>query len=872
MQDEEFNEFPLDEFKNAGQINNDKDPGLQQARAAELYNIKQDIIQPHTKHERSIKVSHMHNHNENEHDEIHMFTHTVNCQVYVPYNEEKQEILLPSTTEMSCKENTKALYAEENINEWNADPYLDEAMTDTETFSYAHYDGPKQVMVQAVYIGNYARILADIKGEVYSTLMYNQDGSLEGIYDDTYTIPMYIDNGTTVNIMPTWFYEKANFLHHLPKHSAQGEIIRTGNGVIQAHFWTDIQLNIQGCLLQFKVLVCDMQAQTGILVSKMALEQLKAWQDYSTSTMYIKQSSVPLFATQRCKILPGQKIVLKAVLDRSMKDIYQSSYMQGNGVCWIWSNDSSKPCQPVVATFVKDKTLITFENVSGATQIIKKGACIGVLDMRSKDGAMTNFDWEFPTDDDGNLVLYVHIFANALESTKLADEKENIQADTCLKISQEPKNHSINTPTVDDPYPWLEKDDPHRNMTEEEIIRNKIPLQNSNLNDAEKEKLIELIMDNKDAFSIRDEIGTCPYFEIKLQLRDDKPFFVRPYNVREDHKPIIQKEMDRLEKLGIIKKALTGYSSPVLLVKRKQQNLYRVVTDFRVLNEWLVRVNHAFSIVRDCLEAIGASKCEVMSVLDLRDAYHTLPLAEESQKYCGITPYYGCPTYVYLHMGMGMSCSPALWQQFVHVIWEELPNKERYKIIMDDILIFSTKDQHWEDLQNLFQVLIKYGLKISPHKCQLFRNELVYMGLQFLVKDRVAHYTAMKEKCDAIRNMQTPKSVKECRTFCGMVNFLSTFCKNLRELLIPIYDLTKKRARFQWTDTHQKAFEEIKKLLVKPPVLRMVSSDGIFRLESDTSRTAAGGTLYQWQENQWVLVGYHSKKLPAPIQNYGELN
>ena len=127
----------------------------------------------------------------------------------------------------------------------------------------------------------------------------------------------------------------------------------------------------------------------------------------------------------------------------------------------------------------------------------------------------------------------------------------------------------------------------------------------------------------------------------------------------------------------------------------------------------------------------------------------------------------------------------------------------------------------------------------------------------------------MKEKCDAICNMQTPKSVKECHTFCGMVNFLSTFCKNLRELLIRIYELTKKRARFQWTDKHQKAFEEIKQLLVKPPVLRMVSGDAFFRLESDTSRTAVGGTLYQWQDNQWVLVGYHFKKLPPPVQNYG---
>ena len=258
-----------------------------------------------------------------------------------------------------------------------------------------------------------------------------------------------------------------------------------------------------------------------------------------------------------------------------------------------------------------------------------------------------------------------------------------------------------------------------------------------------------------------------------------------------------------------------------------------------------------------------------MNVLDLRDAYHTLPLAEESQKYCGLTPYYRSVTYVYLRMGMGMSCSPALWQQFVHIIWEQLPNKECYKIIMDDILIFSTREQHWEDLANLFEVLIRFGLKISPHKCQLFHEKLVYMGLEFLIKNGTAHYTAMHDKCDAIRNMKAPKSVKECHTFCGMVNFLSTFCKNLRQLLIPIYELTKKHARFVWTDKHQKAFEDIKQLLVKPPVLRMVSGNGFFRLESDTSRTAAGATLYQWQNNEWVLVGYHSKCLPDAVHNYG---
>ena len=153
-----------------------------------------------------------------------------------------------------------------------------------------------------------------------------------------------------------------------------------------------------------------------------------------------------------------------------MQDIYRSSYIQGERICWIWSNDSSKPAQPVVSAFVKDKTLITFQNMSDSTQIIDIGACIGILNMRSKDRAMTSFDWEFPTDDDRNLVLYAHIFANSLEPTKLAKESPQSQADTCLQISQEPKDHNVNTPTPEDPYPWLEKDDLRRNMTDDEII------------------------------------------------------------------------------------------------------------------------------------------------------------------------------------------------------------------------------------------------------------------------------------------------------------------------------------------------------------------------------------------------------------------
>ena len=118
--------------------------------------------------------------------------------------------------------------------------------------------------------------------------------------------------------------------------------------------------------------------------------------------------------------------------------------------------------------------------------------------------------------------------------------------------------------------------------------------------------------------------------------------------MREEQKKVIQKEMDRHEHLGIIQKGLTSYSSPVVLVKRKNQNLNRVCSDFQILNEILLKINHAFPLVRDCIEQLGRKYCHYLSTINLRDAFHTLQLATSSQKYCGITPYYSSPTYHYL--------------------------------------------------------------------------------------------------------------------------------------------------------------------------------------------------------------------------------
>ena len=107
------------------------------------------------------------------------------------------------------------------------------------------------------------------------------------------------------------------------------------------------------------------------------------------------------------------------------------------------------------------------------------------------------------------------------------------------------------------------------------------------------------------------------------------------------------------------------------------------------------------------------------------------------------------------------------------------------------------------------------------------------MGLEFQVEDDKVCYT-LKD---------SPKTLKQTRAFWGMVNFLSSFLPNLRRLLIPIYDLQKKSKIFKWTEEAEKAFNDIKQLLINPPVLKAPTPDGLFHFESNTSQEGVGGIL-----------------------------
>ena len=141
-------------------------------------------------------------------------------------------------------------------------------------------------------------------------------------------------------------------------------------------------------------------------------------------------------------------------------------------------------------------------------------------------------------------------------------------------------------------------------------------------------------------------------------------------------------QMERLVSLGILGKNSTSHTSPVMLITRKLTKDKRPVVDFRLLNTRILGRNTSIPLMSDVLSILGISECEVVSCVDIKDAYHSIRLTEKSKEYGGILPYFGSPTYRYEVLPMGIACAPQIWMDYITLILSELEDKKKYIAIM----------------------------------------------------------------------------------------------------------------------------------------------------------------------------------------------
>ena len=421
-------------------------------------------------------------------------------------------------------------------------------------------------------------------------------------------------------------------------------------------------------------------------------------------------------------------------------------------------------------------------------------------------------------------------------------------------------------------YPFLDSDDPRLRMTDEEIIDRDISLVQSRLSSKGKADLKKILFKHSDAFALHSEVGTCSDSNIKFELKENDGLFVRPYVTSTADKEVMLKEVEKLVKMGILKKARTSYLSPLLLVRHPVTRKPRLVTDFRKLNELIKKEHVPVPMTRDAVDAIGRSEAKYITILDIKAAYHSLLLAEECQEFTGVCPFPGGPTYKYSRVPMGLRISGSQFNQYMENIMDrDLPNWRDYLfIIQDDMAIHSrTEKEHISHIEKILKVIKAHGLKLAADKAQIASNSITYMGFTITYdKNGNPVMKAEKKKAEAIAKFPQPKTVKDVRSLAGMVNYLAKFLPKLQDIMKPIYHLTKKKAKFEWGQEQQKCFELLTNYLQKAPVLAMPSATGEFVVYSDTSKVAAGASLWQIQDGEEKLIAYHSKSLP-PVQPDG---
>ena len=674
----------------------------------------------------------------------------------------------------------------------------------------------------------------------------NGAGYVTGMLSNGQEVNCVVDTGAMRSIMSRGFFEACPALAKLPQYKPVQEFIVVGNGhKIHILFTIPVIITLGTHRFEIFTTVNDMFDYQIYVIGIKSLAEIEAVVDTRMSKVSFLNRSAPIFPMDTVIIPPkGKKRI----------DAYMKFPTALTGMIIV---KLTTYCSYVVTAKVAvHKNTLSFEvvNTDETPLTMAKNVPISFGDARSlgvyhisnnkvKDQLGKNYSF-----------MSIYLFQEQMNtiSSQVAKRFKPIRKDGLV-----------------DPYPWLEKDDPHRHMTDEEILEKTIDLSKSAMTSAEKE-LMSIVKSHKAAFSLCDEIGECPNLKVKIDIVDDSPFFVRPFPIAEEDKPIMDRQMNRLVELGILSRNTTSHTSPVMLITRKVTRDKRPIVDFRLLNTRIRRRNNANPLLKDIFKMLGKSQCEVLSCVDIKDVYHSIRIDEKSKEFCGILPYFGSQHYQYEVLPMGLGTSPAIWMTYVNFLLDSMPNRDKIIAIMDDLLLHSTRDTHMSLLVNLFETMIKNSLKLSPKKSQLFVKELMYLGTLFTVKSHGLVITPLLTRVDAIKNIPTPHTPKGCKSFCGIVNYLTIFCPELQKLLRPIYELTKKTVKFVWTQEHQKCFDEIKKRLCEDPVLHLPTTTGRFILHSDTSHQHAGSAMWQMQYGKPRLIGYSSKTLPKACLNYSE--
>jgi hypothetical protein len=333
------------------------------------------------------------------------------------------------------------------------------------------------------------------------------------------------------------------------------------------------------------------------------------------------------------------------------------------------------------------------------------------------------------------------------------------------------------------------------------------------------------------------------------------PIAKRPYRMAAPELEELKKQLGELQRSGFIKPSSSPWGALVLFVEKKDKSM-RMCVDYHSLNEVTFKNKYPLPRIDDLFDQLKGAK--YFSKVDLRSGYHQLKIRKSDIPKTAFITRYG--QYEFTVMSFGLTNAPAYFMNLMNkVFMEEL---DKFVVVfIDDILVYSKSVEERE--QHLRVVLGKLRarkLYTKFSKCEFWLEKISFLG-HILTAEGVAVDTG---KVETVSNWQQPTNVSEIRNFLGLEGYIRRFIEGFSKFARPMTELLRKEKKFDWTESCERSFQELKRRLTTALVLTLPDIQRDFLVYCDASRQGLGCVLMQ----DGKVVAYASRQLKPHEQNF----
>lgn len=407
------------------------------------------------------------------------------------------------------------------------------------------------------------------------------------------------------------------------------------------------------------------------------------------------------------------------------------------------------------------------------------------------------------------------------------------------------------------------------NFNNYEIL--KITENNLKLNDRNEEKIImDKLKKNFPKFIEKDLTKLCKkYISIfnskinspikaepaKIILKDKEPIYIKNYRSPHSLKQETDKIINNLLNQNIIEESTSEYNSPIMIIPKKGYSTdkkWRMVVDYRKVNEKIASNRYPLPRIDEILDNLGSAR--FMCSLDLVDSFFQCGLEEKSRDITSFSTDKG--SFRFTRLPQGLKISPNFFQKTMNQCFAGLIPEKAF-LYMDDCVCFASSEAKMlKVLEEIFQICLKFNIKLNPEKCKFFMHEMHYLGHK-CTQNGVLPDDSKNEK---VKNYPIPQNKDEVKRFVAFVNFYRKFVPNFASYAIHLTRLTRKNAIFEWTSQCQTSFEYLKNSLLKPQILKYPNYNKEFCMTTDASDLACGAVLSQEYNGVQMPVAFASRK------------